>query len=123
MNAHAQDTAMGEARVKPRVGVVTVLYQSDDVLADFFASLAAQAGVALRLYVIDNSATDSGSLMSRQLAEAAGLDAQVVFNDANLGGARAATTRASGSRSRRAAITCCWPTTTWRSTGPIRSPT
>ncbi|WP_186161652.1 glycosyltransferase family 2 protein [Burkholderia gladioli] len=88
MNPHAQDTAMGEARVKPRVGVVTVLYQSDNVLADFFASLAAQAGVALRLYVIDNSATDSGSLMSRQLAEAAGLDAQVVFNDANLGVAR-----------------------------------
>ncbi len=91
-----EDRTMGKGRVKTRtgaqrapvVGVVTVLYQSDDVLDGFFASLAAQEGVALKLYVIDNSATDSGSVMSRELAAAAGIPATVVFNDANVGVAR-----------------------------------
>ncbi|MEK6348903.1 MAG: glycosyltransferase family 2 protein [Burkholderia sp.] len=72
----------------PRVGVVTVLYHSDDVLPDFFDSLALQAGVELMLYVIDNSPADSGSVLSRELAASAGLPAQVVFNDANVGVAR-----------------------------------
>ncbi|WP_118181105.1 glycosyltransferase family 2 protein [Paraburkholderia phosphatilytica] len=72
----------------PRVGIVTVLYNSDDVLDDFFASLALQRGVDMKLYVIDNSATDSGAVMSRRLAEAAHIDAEVVFNNANAGVAR-----------------------------------
>lgn len=72
----------------PFVGVVTVLYDSDTVLPDFFASLAAQAGVRCRLYVIDNSATDSGTAMSRELAQRHGVDATCVFNGANVGVAR-----------------------------------
>lgn len=70
------------------IGIVTVLYNSDEVLSDFFDSLAAQQGVRYRLYVIDNGTTDSGSLLSRELAARHGIDAVVVFNNANLGVAR-----------------------------------
>ncbi|WP_341313073.1 glycosyltransferase family 2 protein [Paraburkholderia sp. IMGN_8] len=79
---------MDSVRTKPRVGVVTVLYQSDDVLEDFFASLKVQDGVLLKLYVIDNSATDSGSIMARELATLAGIETEIVFNNANAGVAR-----------------------------------
>ena len=72
----------------PFLGIVTVLYSSDDVLPDFFTSLAAQAGVRYRLYVIDNSATDSGTAISRTLAARHDVDAVCVFNDANVGVAR-----------------------------------
>jgi GT2 family glycosyltransferase len=71
------------------VGIVTVLYNSDDVLPEFFSSLAAQQGVRYRLYVIDNSATDSGCRISRELAARHGVDPMVVvFNNANVGVAR-----------------------------------
>jgi GT2 family glycosyltransferase len=70
------------------IGIVTVLYNSDEVLPDFFTSLAAQDGVRFRLYVIDNSATDSGSQLSREFAARHGIDAAVVFNGANAGVAR-----------------------------------
>jgi len=70
------------------IGIVTVLYNSDEVLPDFFSSLAAQSGVRFRLYVIDNSATDSGAQISRRLAAENGIDSVVVFNNANAGVAR-----------------------------------
>lgn len=72
------------------VGIVTVLYNSNGVLEGFFRSLALQAGgpFRLHLYVIDNSAEDSGSTLCRRLAEEAGIDATVVFNNANAGVAR-----------------------------------
>ncbi|RFU46255.1 glycosyltransferase family 2 protein [Paraburkholderia sp. DHOC27] len=73
---------------RPLVGVVTVLYQSDDVLEDFFASLQLQEDVLLKLYVIDNSATDSGSVLAKALGESNGIDTQIVFNNANAGVAR-----------------------------------
>ncbi|RYG95584.1 MAG: glycosyltransferase family 2 protein [Alphaproteobacteria bacterium] len=70
------------------IGVVTVLYNSDDVLPDFFASLAAQERVRYRLYVIDNSAADSGLVISRDLASRYGVDAIFIFNNANVGVAK-----------------------------------
>ena len=78
----------GDVSVPAFVGIVTVLYNSDDVLPDFFASLAAQAGPRWRLYVIDNSATDSGTQLARELAQRHGVDARCVFNDANVGVAK-----------------------------------
>jgi GT2 family glycosyltransferase len=71
-----------------RVGVVTVLFNSDDVLPGFFQSLAAQSDVTYKLYVIDNSKTDSGSRLSRNLAGQYQIDCEVIFNDANVGVAR-----------------------------------
>lgn len=70
------------------VGIVTVLYHSDDVLPDFFTSLAAQEGVRFKLFVIDNGATDSGTKISEQLAAQHGIDCVCVFNNANVGVAR-----------------------------------
>jgi GT2 family glycosyltransferase len=70
------------------IGIVTVLYNSDEVLPDFFASLAAQEAIRYRLYVIDNGTTDSGTRMSEALALRHGIDAVCVFNNANVGVAK-----------------------------------
>lgn len=67
------------------VGIVTVLFNSDDVLPGFFESLSNQRGVRYRLYIIDNSKTDSGCQISHKLAEKYNIDVKVVFNDANVG--------------------------------------
>ncbi len=71
-----------------KIGIVTVLYNSDDVLPGFFTSLSAQRGVRYRLYVIDNSATDSGTKISERMAAEHGIDAVCVFNNANVGVAK-----------------------------------
>jgi GT2 family glycosyltransferase len=67
------------------IGIVTVLYDSDTVLPGFFASLHRQTERRFRLYVIDNSASDSGLRLARQLAPQSGVDAVFKFNGANLG--------------------------------------
>lgn len=75
--------------VEPMLGIVTVLYNSDDVLPGFFESLAAQKRPhSFRLYVIDNSAQDSGSRLSETLARRHNIDAHVHFNNANVGVAK-----------------------------------
>ncbi|RQR49231.1 glycosyltransferase family 2 protein [Burkholderia sp. Bp9126] len=79
---------MSEEREKPLVGVVTVLYQSDDVLQDFFESLKVQVNVEMKLYVIDNSPKDSGSAAAQKMAREAGIPADVIFNNQNAGVAR-----------------------------------
>jgi len=73
---------------KPLIGIVTVLYNADEVLPDFFASLAVQAGVKLKLYVIDNGTKDTGSVLSRELAAQYQIDVEIVFNNENVGVAR-----------------------------------
>lgn len=72
----------------PLIGLVTVLYNCDEVLPGFFDSLSRQEGVRYRLYVIDNSATDSGARISEELARRHGIDVRVVFNNFNRGVAR-----------------------------------
>lgn len=73
----------------PLLGIVTVLYNSDDVLPGFFDSLAAlEKPHDFRLYVIDNSAQDSGSRLSETLASQHNIDARVHFNNANVGVAK-----------------------------------
>jgi GT2 family glycosyltransferase len=70
------------------IGIVTVLFNSDEVLPGFFQSLACQRDVKYRLYVIDNSKSDSGSKISQKLADIYGIDAKILFNDANVGVAK-----------------------------------
>lgn len=72
----------------PLIGIVTVLYRSDSVLPDFFRSLAAQRDAKFKLYVIDNSEKDTGSMISRELAALNEIHAEVVFNNDNVGVAR-----------------------------------
>lgn len=71
----------------PFIGVVTVLYNSDEVLEDFFRSLASQTmpGFRLRLYVIDNSAAPSGTKIVEALAAQHAIDTICVFNNHNGG--------------------------------------
>jgi GT2 family glycosyltransferase len=69
------------------IGIVTVLFNSDDVLQDFFKSLSRQGDPELkqRLYVIDNSPTPSGTELAQTLAEKYDIDAVFLFNKGNLG--------------------------------------
>lgn len=71
-----------------KIGIVTVLYNSDEVLPGFFASLAKQEGIQYRLYVIDNGTTDSGTRLSEALSAEYDIDAVCVFNNANVGVAK-----------------------------------
>jgi GT2 family glycosyltransferase len=54
---------MSPAEHLPIVGVVTVTYNSQSVLEDFLDSAAAQTGVDMRLYVIDNDSHDESVAM------------------------------------------------------------
>jgi GT2 family glycosyltransferase len=69
-----------------KVGLVTVLYNSVDVLPDFFASLANQRFSDYWLYVIDNSPDEGPIDAARKLARQWQM-AHVTFvrNDRNLG--------------------------------------
>lgn len=67
----------------PRIGVVTVTYNSGAVLPDFLDSIAAQTGIDVRLYVVDNDSRDStAELLS---AESRIEHLTTVFNPRNLG--------------------------------------
>jgi len=68
-----------------KIGVVTVLYNSDDVLPDFFLSLSLQTNISYKLYVVDNSPSDSGSILARKFSEQYGIETVVIFNNKNVG--------------------------------------
>lgn len=72
----------------PLIGIVTVLYNSDDVLPGFFKSLASQINVNYKLYVYDNSPTDFGFKLAQELSEKHSIDTVCVFNNSNYGVAR-----------------------------------
>lgn len=68
---------------KPRwIGVVTVTYNSADVLPDFFESVAAQTCSEYTLYVVDNASKDASVELCRNRTE---LPIVLIANDANLG--------------------------------------
>jgi GT2 family glycosyltransferase len=72
------------------LGIVTVLYNSEDVLSGFFESLAVQSKcVNFCVYIIDNSETDYGSRFSQELATKFNIKAVIKFNNENVGVARA----------------------------------
>ena len=74
--------------IAKRIGIVTVLYKSDDVLPDFIESLSKQIAINYTLYIIDNSPTDSGCLISAKLTQNHGIDATIIFNNENVGVAK-----------------------------------
>lgn len=74
--------------VSPRLGIVTVSYNSAHVLPAFLATIAAQRDVVLTLVVVDNaSSDDSVALVER--AREDGLDVHLVRHERNHGLARA----------------------------------
>lgn len=70
------------------IGIVTVLYNSNEVLPDFFSSLASQTNINYKLYVIDNSPNNSGSVLSKELAASHNIKSEIIFNNENVGVAR-----------------------------------
>lgn len=70
------------------IGIVTVLYNSNDVLPGFFSSISSQQGINYRLYVIDNSPNDSGTRISEEAAKLLKIDAVCIFNNENVGVAK-----------------------------------
>lgn len=71
-----------------KIGIVTVLYHSDDVLPGFFESLSQQVNIDYKLYVIDNSPSDSGTIISEKLAKKYNIPCICVFNNENVGVAK-----------------------------------
>lgn len=72
-----------------RVGLVTVLYNSEDVLPDFFQSLSRQTCKDWWLYVIDNSPNDKSLKAAETLAAQYGIgNITLIYNNANLGVAK-----------------------------------
>lgn len=66
----------------PRVGIVTVTYNSSSVLDDFLESLAVQKGVDLTLYAVDNNSGDDSMTRLRAFTRQRTV---VIPNDDNLG--------------------------------------
>ena len=56
-----------------KIGLVTVLFKSDDVLDGFLKSLSMQTFNDFHLYLIDNSANDNTDKLLKELVDRYGL--------------------------------------------------
>lgn len=70
-----------------KIGVVTVTYNSEPVLADFIESCRKQDFTNFVLYVVDNASKDCSLEMLRSLGD--GIPFEIIENDQNLGVAEA----------------------------------
>jgi GT2 family glycosyltransferase len=76
--------------MKARVGLVTVLFNSEDVLPGFFESLSAQKFSDYWLFILDNSLNDASYKKSLDLIEQYGLqNVTLIKNQKNVGVAAA----------------------------------
>ncbi|AXV33691.1 glycosyl transferase [Aeromonas hydrophila] len=67
----------------PKLGLVTVLYNTPEVLEDFFKSLACQIYNNFILYVIDNSSKPESLRLARELASQYGIETTFIDNEGN----------------------------------------
>ena len=67
MGSRSTDSA--SAAEGPRVGIVTVVYRSDDVLPAFLASVPSASREPTALVVVDNSASADSASSGRALDE------------------------------------------------------
>jgi GT2 family glycosyltransferase len=74
--------------MKPLIGIVTVLYNSESVLAEFFSSLDRQIYTRFRLYVIDNKSPDQSLSVSKELLKKYSFEYSIIENATNDGIAR-----------------------------------
>ncbi len=74
--------------MNPLIGIVTVLYNSESVLADFFDTLEAQTYRNFILYVVDNQSPDGSLALSRRLAGMKSFATVLIENAENEGVAR-----------------------------------
>lgn len=66
-----------------KIGLVTVLYNTPEVLPDFFKSLACQSYKNFILYVIDNSSKPESLRLARELAAQYGIETTFIDNHGN----------------------------------------
>jgi GT2 family glycosyltransferase len=75
-------------RFLQKIGIVTVLYNSETVLDEYFDSLKNQSYDNFLLYVIDNKSTDLSLKRSKELAKTVSFKTIFIENDGNYGVAK-----------------------------------
>jgi len=71
-----------------KIGIVTVLYNSESVLEEFFETLSTQTHTNFVLYVVDNLSPDNSLAVSKKLAFQYQFETVIIKNDANYGVAK-----------------------------------
>lgn len=71
-----------------KIGVVTVLYNSEKVLQDFFESLDQQSFKDFKVYVVDNASPDNSLTEVKRLAESVEFDTEIIIEKENWGVAK-----------------------------------
>lgn len=66
-----------------KIGLVTVLYNTPEVLPDFFKSLACQWYNNFILYIVDNSSAQESLVLARKLSEQYSIRAEFIDNQGN----------------------------------------
>lgn len=70
------------------IGIVTVLYNSEKVLPDFFKSLANQTYKDFKLFIIDNNSQDKSLLIAKELAKDSSFPCEIFEEPENWGVAK-----------------------------------
>lgn len=71
-----------------RIGIVTVLYNSEEVLPDFFKTLNIQTFQNFTLYVIDNASSDKSVEVAKSLAQTVRFNTIIIEEPENWGVAK-----------------------------------
>ncbi|MCD1116497.1 glycosyltransferase family 2 protein [Chryseobacterium turcicum] len=71
-----------------KIGIVTVLYNSESVLEEFFETLSTQTYNNFILYVVDNLSPDGSLALSEKLASHYQFETRIIKNDTNYGVAK-----------------------------------
>ncbi|WP_261511160.1 glycosyltransferase family 2 protein [Chryseobacterium paludis] len=71
-----------------KIGIVTVLYNSESVLEEFFETLGKQTYKNFILYVVDNLSPDGSLVLSKKLADQYQYDTVIIENSENFGVAK-----------------------------------
>lgn len=70
------------------IGIVTVLYNSQDVLNDFFISLSNSNNINIILYIIENNLQNPSYTIAKKLAKNHNIKTNIIINNNNLGVAK-----------------------------------
>jgi len=73
---------------EPLIGIVTVLYNSETVLDDFFTTLSKQKYKNIKLYVVDNKSPDNSLNKSKELSKKCFFESVFIANPQNDGVAK-----------------------------------
>jgi len=73
---------------KNKIGIVTVLYNSENVLKEFFETLNIQTYRNFILYIIDNKSPDNSLIISKKLSQNVNFETIIIENSENFGVAK-----------------------------------